>query len=436
MTPKTNCILPKVLVPTMLSMMMAGPLQGQALLDDLSHKAVKFFWEQSNPKTGLTKDRAANFQPTDEYIVASVAASGYALCAYAIGAHRHWLDRKQALERSRSSIDWLNKHGLKEHGWFFHFVDWRNGERHWKSEASSIDTGLLLAGEIMAEREFNDPKLTALVNETFSNIDWKWMVTDGGAKPDSATLCMGWHPEDGFIKARWDGQYESTFLNLIALGSSKAVPDSLWPAIRRTPVVDFSGGQYIIGGCIFMHQMTQVFVNLKDQRDSLGYDYWIEGRNACRAQRAYAISDPKGFKGYGPDFWGLNAGDAPSGYVGNGVPEGTGSDDGTISPTGAIASIIYDRDNAIAVANHLAKDYPESLGIYGFSNGVNPTKNWHGPDVIGIDLGMELLAIESDRDGLPQKLSGSSPIYKLGLRRAGFRKTDEGPTEKRPLKLN
>lgn len=416
-------------------MVMAGPLQGQALLDELSQKAVKFFWEQSNPVTGLTKDRAANFKKKDDYIVASVAACGYALSAYAIGSHRHWLPREAALERSRLTVDWLNKHGLKEHGWFFHFVDWRNGERHWNSESSTIDTGLLLAGEIIAEQEFKDPELTKMVNETFKNVDWGFMLTDGGAKPASTTICMGWDPEHGFIKARWDGQYESTFFNLIALGASKVVPDTLWPSIRRTPLVTYRGNEFIIGGCIFMHQMSQVFIDFKDQRDSLGYDYWVEGKNDCHAQRAYAIDNPMKFKGYGADFWGLNAGDAPSGYVGNGMPEGTGSDDGTISPTGAIASIIYDRANAVGVANHLARDYPESLGIYGFANGINPSKKWQSPDVIGIDLGMELLAIESARDELPQKLSLASPIYREGLRRAGFHHTDEGPSDKRPLKV-
>lgn len=421
-------------------MMMAGPMkvqqgqppQGQALFDELSKKAVKFFWEQSNPKTGLTKDRAANFAATDEYIVASVAATGYALAAYAIGDRRHWLDHQAALERSRMTVDWLNNHGLKEHGWFFHFVDWRNGERHWNSEASSIDTGLLLAGEIIAEQEFKDPKLTELVNKTFSNIDWKWMLTDGGKKPDETTLSMGWHPEDGFINARWNAQYESSFLNLIALGASKEIPEDLWSSIRREPIFKIHRDKYIIGQAIFLHQMSQLFVDFKSKRDGLGYDYWVEGRNACLAQKAYAIENPKGFKGYGADFWGLNAGDAPSGYVVNGVPPGTGGDDGTVSPTGAIASIIYDRQGALEVANHISKDFPEAMGIYGFSNGINPTHNWHGPDVIGIDLGMELLAIESDRDGLPQKLSGSSPIYIEGLRRAGFHKTNEASTD-RPL---
>jgi len=418
----------------LLSMMIAAPLQGQALLDDLSHKAVKFFWEQSNPVTGLTKDRAANFADKDEFIVASVAATGYALSAYAIGSHRGWLKRSDALGRSISTVKWLNEHGLKEHGWFYHFIDWRNGERQWKSESSTIDTGLLLAGEIMAEQEFKDPELSAAVKKTFENVDWKWMLTDGGDKPDSKSICMGWHPESGFIKARWDSQYESDFFNLIALGASRDVPDSMWTSLRRVPVVNYGGYPFIIGGCIFMHQMSQLFVDFKEQRDNLGYDYWIEGRNDCRAQRAYAVDNPKHFKGYGNNFWGLNAGDTPTGYSANGVPQDTGGDDGTISPTGAIASIIYDKRPAMELADHLAADFPKSLGRYGFSNGINDEKNWTGPDVIGIDLGMELLAIENARDGLPQRLSGRSKIYQEGMKRAGFHKTKEGSIEDRPMK--
>ncbi len=429
-------------------MMMAGPndgsallanrptvqvLKGQALLDDLSKKAVKYFWDQSNPVTGLTKDRAANFKPKDDYIVASIAATGYALAAYAIGAHRHWLDRDKALQRCRKTVSWLNINGLKDHGWFYHFVDWSNGERHWNSEVSSIDTGLLLAGEIIAEQEFKDPSLTNLVNKTFDAIDWKWMITDGGKKPNEMTLSMGWDPKNGFIDARWNAYYESTFLNLIALGASPEVPGGLWASIRRTPLIHYKGQEFIVGQNIFMHEMSQVFVDFKGMRDAQGYDYWIEGRNDCRAQRLYAIDNPSHFKGVGADFWGFNAGDKPSGYGSNWVPPGSEPNDGTVSPTGAIASIIYDKDHAMEVANHIASAYPETYGIYGFSNGINPTQNWHGPDVIGIDLGMELLGIESARDGLPQKLSGSSPIYKKGLKRAGFHATDEGPIEDRPL---
>jgi len=259
------------------------------------------------------------------------------------------------------------------------------------------------------------------------------MLTDGGAMPDSATLCMGWHPEDGFIKARWNDQWEENFLFVQALGAYPKMPNTAWKVIKR-PIITFHDLKLVNGGPIFLHQMSQGFIDFAGKRDSLGLDYWVEGRNACLANRQYCIDNPKNFKGYGPNVWGLNAGDAPSGYVGNGAP-GFGSDDGTVSPTGAIASVMYIPEEAEAAAAALKGQFPNGYGKYGFSNGICPDKNWVGPDVIGIDLGMVLLAIENARDGLPHKLSMANPIIKLGMSRAGFHKTDEGPLASRPLQI-
>lgn len=412
----------------------SGPKTISPLLDDVSKRAVNYFWEQSNPKTGLTKDRAANFKDKDEYVVASVAATGYALAAYSIGAHRGWLDRAKALDRSRMTLKFLEEKGLKKRGWFYHFIDWRDGSRMWNSEASSIDTGLLLAGALMAQTEFKDAAYDALLKKIMDGIDWQWMLTNDGAMPNSQTLCMGWHPEDGFIKARWDQQWEENFLFVMALGVDQNLSQSAWKIIKRD-IITFHGLKLVLGGPIFMHEMSQGFLDFAGQRDCLGFDYWVEGRNACLANRQYCIDNPKNFKGYGPDVWGLNAGDAPSGYVGNGAP-GFGSDDGTVSPTGAIASVMYIPDEAESAAKTLKAEFPKSYGRYGFSNGINPAQNWVGPDVIGIDLGMVMLAIENARDGLPHKLSMSNPVIKRGMKKAGFHKTDEGPLSSRPLVLD
>ncbi len=39
-------------------------------------------------------------------------------------------------------------------------------------------------------------------------------------------------------------------------------------------------------------------------------------------------------------------------------------------------------------------------GTYGFANAFNIDRNWYDRDVIGIDLGMALLAIENYRSGI------------------------------------
>ena len=69
----------------------------------------------------------------------------------------------------------------------------------------------------------------------------------------------------------------------------------------------------------------------------------------------------------------------------------------------------------------LFTQYKDRLwGRYGFSNALNPSKNWFDKDVIGIDLGMMLLAIENHRTGLIWKLMSGHPVAKRGLKAAGF----------------
>jgi hypothetical protein len=67
-------------------------------------------------------------------------------------------------------------------------------------------------------------------------------------------------------------------------------------------------------------------------------------------------------------------------------------------------------------------------GRYGFADAFNADKNWWDPDVIGIDLGMALVALEDARTGLVWRLMSRSPIVRRGFRAAGFHKTKESGT--------
>ena len=65
-----------------------APLATDALLQDLEQRSFRFFWETTDPATGLAPDR----WPTPSF--ASVAAVGFALTAYPIGATRGWITRR------------------------------------------------------------------------------------------------------------------------------------------------------------------------------------------------------------------------------------------------------------------------------------------------------------------------------------------------------
>jgi len=407
--------------------------------DDLSHRAFRFFWEQSNPTTGLTLDRANNTsddvphpEEPAKYTVASTAATGYALCAYAVGAERGWVDRKAAIERTRHTLQWLNDHGLKEKGWFYHFINWQTGERVWNSEVSSIDTALLLAGVVMVESAFHDKGVDAEAKRLMAAIDWKWMLTNGGEMPNEMTFSMGWHPEDGFIKnARWNHYYENPFFNVIALGVDPDLPTETWTAFKRDHL-NYKDYEFLNGGPIFIHEMSHDFIDMKGKRDSLGYDYWVSSRNEILATRQWCIDNPGGFAGYSANIWGLNACDIPNGYTAC-AGFHTGEDNGTLMPTCVAGALMFVPELAKASIEAYRTQYPSAWGRYGFPNAINPTKNWTDPDVIGIDLGMMLLGIEDYRDNLPHRLLESNPIIRRGMERAGFHKTDEGSLTDRKL---
>ena len=424
-----------VLTASIALIAMAQPLSGQALLDDLSRKAVRFFWEQTEPTTGLTRDRGPNSKGGKENNanISSIASTGYALAAYAIGAKRGWLDRKDALKRARLTLRTVLTKLEGKNGWYFHFVDWKTGKREWNCELSSIDSALLFAGMVMADRGFGDAEYSGLAKRVLDRIDWKWMMTDGGAKPGAQTFCHGWKPESGFLNARWGSFCEHMFLYILGYAFWPEMPSGSWAAWER-PLVEFRGLKLITGGPLFMHQMSNGFFDFKDYRDPLGFDYFVESRNATLGNRQYCIDNPKGFSDYGPDIWGLSACDKPDGYGAQGAP-GWIEDNGTLAPAAAVASVMFTPELSMRAAEAFRKKFPESYGQYGFVTGLNPTKKWQSPDVIGIDLGQMMLNIENHRDGLPNKWMMGHPSIQKAFRLIGLKKTREGPSEKRPLAL-
>ncbi|WP_158409309.1 glucoamylase family protein [Fimbriimonas ginsengisoli] len=399
------------------------------LLEDLERRAVRFFWEQSNPVNGFSKDRATNAEGKDAHEVASCASVGFALVAYAIGAERGWIPRREALDRTRVTLRGLMTRWPNERGWLYHFIDYNKGTRIWNCEASSIDTSICLAGVLASQRYWKDRDVDRDANAFQKRIDWQWMLTDGGDKPDSRHFSMGWHPGEGFINARWNDFNECKMLYIQAYGSTSLPKDS-WEKIKRTPV-SYGGFDLFTGGPLFMHQMTESFYDFRNKRDRLGIDYGVETRNATLGNRQYCIDNPKKMAAYGPTFWGLSACDGPDGYNAFGAP-GWVNDEGVVTPTSAVASMPFTPAESQAFAVAMRKDHTEAWGKYGFPNGYCPQRNWVGPDVIGIDLGMMMCGLENARSGFVWKLSNSHPVVQRGFRLAGLRPAKPDPRLRLP----
>ena len=374
------------------------------LLEDLSHRAFRYFIEQADAGTGLVLDRArtsgeAHAPGHPSHRIASSAATGFGLTALCAGAERGWVTRAEARGRVLTTLRFFADRAPRERGWFLHWMDAATGERRWQSEYSSIDTALLLAGVLTARRCFReDPEVVRLSTLIYDRVDFRWMLAG-----HPTLLSHGWRPETGFIKTRWDTYSEHLILQLLAIGSpAHPVTPRAWRAWSRKRIT-YAGYTYMNDGPLFTHQYTQGWADLRGRREDRYpfTDYFANSAAATRAHRQFCIDLGREFPAYGPDVWGISASDSERGYVAWGGPPRDPATDGTVVPYAAAGSLAFTPDISLAALRALKERYGGRVyGRYGFADAFNPNTGWVDTDVIGIDQGITLLAAENLRDGL------------------------------------
>src|ERR1700722_11708357 len=88
-----------------------------AFLEDIQHASFLYFWEQTNPDTGLVKDRC-NVRATDNKLLGSIASTGFGLTALCIGENRGYVSYAQARDRTLATLRFLWKKLHNQRGFF------------------------------------------------------------------------------------------------------------------------------------------------------------------------------------------------------------------------------------------------------------------------------------------------------------------------------
>lgn len=422
-----------------------APLSDEALLDRCQRAAFHYFLENVNRGNGLVADTSREGSP------ASIAVVGFALSCYPIGVERGWISRARAAELTLAALRFFrdspqgnDEDATGHQGFYYHFLDMQSGRRVWRCELSMVDTGLLIAGVLVAGSYFDradEAEIRDLAETLYLRVDWAW------AQGTEATLRQGWKPRSGFLHYGWEGYNEATVLYVLAMAS----PDhaisgdsfSAWTATYQWE--NIYGFDVLYGGPLFMHQFSHAWLDLAGIRDAFmhekGSDYFENSRRATLLHREYARRNPHGFKGYGEDLWGLSANDGPggfraridgerhsfAGYAARGAP--FGPDDGTIAPWSYLASLPFTPELSFSALRHLLHRYPLVAPNLQMPSAFNPTlagRRGFGPDgwisngFYGLDQGIAVMMIENYRSGLIWELTRSNPHVRAGLRRAGF----------------
>ena len=428
-----------------------------AFLDTLEHRTFRWFWDLSDPRTGLTPDRAP------QHAFASVSATGFALTAYPIGVERGWVSRADARERTLATLrffwtskqDTLSQGVTGYRGFYYHFLDPATGTRFEKVELSTIDTAWLFTGALFCQSYFDradagEAEIRSLADSLYLRADWNW------ANVRPRLIVHGWDPENGFLAYDWGGFNESMIVPLLAIASpTHPVGREVWSQwASGCQWGTYRGYAHIGFPPLFGHQWTACWVDLKGVRDSLmaahDLDWFENSRRATLAQREYAIANPNRFRGYGERLWGLTACDGPIDatlpieghprqfhtYDARGASFRAVIDDGTIAPTAAAGSLPFAPEQVIPTLMAMRDDWGgNAYGRYGFVDAFNPTLNvvhevpqgrivpgvgWFDSDQLGIDQGPIIAMIENYRSGLVWRLMRRNPHIVRGLRRAGF----------------
>jgi hypothetical protein len=392
------------------------------LLDDLAHRCFRYFYEQSDAHTGIARDRALTdgTPAPDGRYVGSTGATGFALTALCIGAERGWLPRREARERVRAALSsYAAGPVANEHGWFFHFVDIRTGERFRTSEVSTSDSTWLSAGALTSRQYFReDAEIARLATAIYERVDYRWMLNG-----HPYFLANGWTPESGFIPYRYEKYCQLACMYLLGIASpTHALKPDAWYAWGRERN-EYDGFRYIGRTLLWTFQYPFAWWDFRKRRESRGLHVeWFENSViATRAHRAFCIDLAKEFPGYSADIWGITSSAGPGGYETWGGPPRMGKLDGTVVPCAAAGSLMFTPDICLPALRAMKNRYGARIyGRYGFADAFNPNTGWVAPDVIGIDVGITLLSIENLRTGNVWKWFMGNPEAGRAFRLAGI----------------
>jgi hypothetical protein len=350
---------------------------------------------------------------------------GLIAIALAAGPPYRLLTPRDAGLRVRAGLEAALDRLPSNHGVLPHFIDSATGAVVGSDSFSTIDTAWLAAGALWAAAFLHAPELEALAARLYDRIDWRYWANP----PGTGAAWLLRHGKDAggrFLAFCWDRlNGETAFMYVLAAGAAegRSLPAASWAALR--PFYGSVAGLRFHSADLglFVFQYGLDLLNLKRWRAPGDVDLWAEARVATRANRRACTEAAARFSTY-RRFWGLSAGDGPGGRPAMDAYRAyspLGPMDGTAHLTASLAAVAHCPQVVVQNLREAGHDRQlGALGRYGFSN-VNLDRHWVGRDMVGIDAGAAVLALDNylmaDR---VRTVFHSLPCVQRAMARLGF----------------
>ncbi len=418
-------------------------LTDDELMTMVQEASFRYYWEGAEPLSGMARENIPGRQD-----MIATGASGFGIKALLVGTQRDFITREQAVARFEQILDFLEK-AETFHGAFPHFIDGPTGKAvpffgKRDNGADLVETSFLIQGLLAARQYFtggNDREklIREKITRIWQQVEWDWFRR----YPDGDYLFWHWSPDrEWVINHRLIGWNETMVTYLLAIASpAHPIPAEMyykgWASQEITAQQYRSGWGQSLDGSMYTNGNTYYGIKLDvgvnnggplffTHYSYMGYDphfitdlhvnYFINNQNIATINYRYCLDNPKGYKGYGEDGWGLTASDGPYDYSAD--EPVLWQDHGKLTPTGAVSSFPYTPEESMKALKNYYFNYGHFLwGEYGFRDAFNLTNNWCSEIYMGLNQAPMTVMIENYRTGLIWKLFMQNREIREGLRR-------------------
>lgn len=407
------------------------PATDEALLDMTQRYTTRYFFDFAEPKTGMARERSNDVNGD----IVTTGGTGFGIMALIAGAERNYIKRSDALNKITKIVSFLEKAERFQGAWA-HWYDARTGKvfsfSKYDDGGDLVETALLMQGLLTAREYMNKEKtderlLAHRITQLWETVNWNW-YTQG-----TDSLYWHWSKNHGWKMNHPIKGFDETLITYVLAASSPtyAISANVYEKCFKNSTYFLNGKSYYgikldlgmdMGGPLFFTHYSFLGLNPNGLTDR-HTNYFERNKAHTLIHRAYAIDNPKKHLGFGANLWGFTSSDDPLvGYTSH--HPGTNDENGTVSPTAALSSIVYTPTESLDVLKNMYYNHGNKLfGKYGFYDAYNPSMV-EGQQVVksylAIDQGPIAVMIENYRSGLIWKLFMQNKEIFDGLKKLGF----------------
>jgi hypothetical protein len=413
-------------------------INDDSLFTLVQERTFQYFWAGAEPTSGAARERfhSDNIYPENDKHIITSGGTGFGVMAILVGIERNFITREQGVAHLEKLTSFLEKADRFKGVW----PHWMNGETGKVKPFSPNDNGgdlvetaylvqgLLCVRQYFKEGEEREKALAARIDKLWREVDWNWYRRGG-----KNVLYWHWSPDKQWVMNFALEGYNECLITYVLAASSpthkvpaaayhegwarggKIKNDSTHKQFGYHLDLKHNGAQQF-GGPLFWSHYSFLGLDPRKLKDRYA-DYWQHNVNHTLINYQYCVENPKGFKGYGKDNWGLTASYSLNGYAAH----SPGEDLGVISPTAALSSFPYTPEQSMAAMKHFYFELGDKIfGEYGFYDAFSEQDSWYPTRYLAIDQGPTVVMMENQRTGLLWKLFMSCPEVQDGLKELGF----------------